>query len=171
MNILYVHLPLETIAYVAQSQTWIKLKSGAGNARWTAIDLIYNANTGKTEVGDKASGRIGELSRLMAQYDEPQEIYLQTPLVKTGKGFVYDLTLDTVTGFGSESALLSVSATDNGYTYSAERTIMLSSPQQYTSYPLLSRVGGVRDKLGFRLRAVSAEYINISGFTVRIENA
>jgi hypothetical protein len=171
MNLLYVHLPLETLAYVAQSQCWIKLKSDLGNARWSGIDLIYNATTGRTEVGDKRDGRIGELVRTMAQYGEPQEAYLQTPLVKVGKASIYDLTLDTVTGFGSQQALVSISATENGYTYSAEQTLRLTAPQEYTSIPLMSRVGGTRDKIGFRLRAVSAEAINISGFSVRVENA
>lgn len=171
MNLLYVHLPLETLVYVAQSQSWIKLKSDLGNARWYGIDLIYNAKTGKTEVGDKRDGRIGQLVRTMAQYGEQQEAYLQTPLVKVGKGSIYDLTLDTVTGFGSNQALVSISATENGYTYSAEQTLPLNVPHNYTSIPLMRRVGSVRDKVGFRLRAVSSEAINISGFTVRIENA
>jgi hypothetical protein len=171
MNLLYVHLPLETLAYVAQSQCWIKLKSDLGNARWSGIDLIYNATTGRTEAGDKRDGRIGELVRTMAQYNEPQEAYLQTPLVKVGKASIYDLTLDTVTGFGSQQALVSISATENGYTYSAEQTLRLTAPQDYTSIPLISRVGGTRDKIGFRLRAVSSEAVNISGFSVRIENA
>jgi hypothetical protein len=171
MNLLYVHLPLETLAYVAQSQTWIKLKSELGNARWSAIDLIYNATTGRTEAGDKRDGRIGEFVRTMAQYDQAQEAYLQTPLVKVGKASVYDLTLDTVSGFGSQPVLLSVSATENGYTYGAEQTLTINNPQQYTSYPLLARIGGVRDKLGFRLRLVSADSVNVSGFSVRIENA
>jgi hypothetical protein len=171
MNLLYVHLPLETLAYVAQSQTWIRLKSDLGNARWFGIDIIYNAKTGKTEVGDKRDGRIGELTRSMAQYGQPQEAYLQTPLVKVGKASIYDLTLDTVSGFGSEIALVSISATENGYTYSAEQTLNLTVPLHYTSIPLMTRVGSVRDKIGFRLRAVSSEAINISGFSVRLENA
>lgn len=171
MNILYVHLPLETVAFVAESGLWIKLKSGLGNARWTAIDLIYNSTTGRTECGDKGSAKIGQLTRLMAQYGENQEGYLQTPLFKVGKGSVYDLTLDTVSGFGSNPVELSVSATENGYTYSKEQTMAITKPQIYTRYPLISRVGGVRDKLGFRLRVVGGESINISGFTARIENA
>lgn len=170
MNLLYVHLPLETIAFVAEAGVWIKVKSGLGSARWTAIDLVYNSTTGKTECGDKGSAKVGELSRIMSQYDEPQEAYLQTPLFKVGKGSVYDLALDTVSGFGSNAVELSVSATENGYTYSKEQTMTISNPQKYTRYPLISRVGGVRDKLGFRLRIVTGESINISGFTARIEN-
>jgi hypothetical protein len=107
----------------------------------------------------------------MSQYSEAQEGYLQTPLVKVGKASVYDLTLDTVSGFGSQQVLLSISATENGYTYGAERTLTINEPQHYTSYPLLARIGGVRDKLGFRLRLVSGDSVNISGFSVRIENA
>lgn len=170
MNLLYVHLPLETLVYVAQSQTWIKLKSGTGNARWTGIDVIYNAATGKTEVGDKGSGKVGEFTRVMSQYGVKQEAYLQTPLVKIGKASLYDLTIDTVSGFGADPVLLSISATENGYTYSAEQTMQLNAPYDYTSYPIISRVGGIRDKIGFRLRIVSGESINISGFTVRAEN-
>ena len=171
MNLLYVHLPLETLVYVAQAQTWIKLKSGLGSARWVGIDIIYNAATGQTESGDKRNGTIGNYTRDMSQYDEAQELYLQTPLVKVGKSSLYDLTLDTVSGFGSEQALLGISATENGYTYSKEQTIMLTTPKEYTSYPVISRVGGTRDKIGFRLRGVSSEAVNISGFTVRAENA
>jgi hypothetical protein len=164
-------LPLETLVYVAQAQTWIKLKSGLGSARWVGIDIIYNAATGQTESGDKRNGTIGNYTRDMSQYDEAQELYLQTPLVKVGKSSLYDLTLDTVSGFGSEQALLGISATENGYTYSKEQTIMLTTPKEYTSYPVISRVGGTRDKIGFRLRGVSSEAVNISGFTVRAENA
>jgi hypothetical protein len=170
MNILYVHLPLQTIAFIAEAGVWIELKSGLGNARWTAIDLVYNSTTGKTECGDKGTARIGELSRIMSQYDEVQEAYLQTPLFKVGKGSVYDLTLDTVSGFGSKPVELSVSATENGYTYSKEQTMNISQTQKYTRYPLISRVGGVRDKLGFRLRIVTGESVNLSGFTARVEN-
>lgn len=171
MNLLYVHLPLETIVYVAEAQSWIKLKTGNGDARWTGIDCIYNATTGQTEVGDKGSARVGQFVRTMSQYGEPQELLLQTPLIKTGKASVFDLTLDTVSGFGDEPALLSVSATENGSTYSAEQTLRLTNPQKYTSIPIISRVGGTRDKIGFRLRAATTESVNISGFTVRIENA
>lgn len=171
MNLLYVHLPLETLVYVAQTQTWVKLKSGLGSARWVGIDIIYNAATGQTEVGDKRNGTVGYFTRDMSQYGEPQEAYMQTPLVKVGKASLYDLTLDTVSGFGSSQALLAISATENGYTFSAEQTIVLTTPSEYTSYPMITRVGGVRDKVGFRLRAVTAESINISGFTVRAENA
>ena len=171
MNLLYVHLPQETIVYVAQSQTWIKLKSDLGNARWTGIDLIYNANTGQTESGDKRSGRIGEFIREMSQYGIAQEAFLQTPLVKTGKASVYDLALDSVSGFGENPVRLSISATENGYTYSAEQTINISEPLKHTNAPIISRIGGVRDKIGFRLRIVGSDPVNISGFTVRIENA
>lgn len=170
MNLLYVHLPLETIVYVAQAQTWVRLKSDLGSARWTGIDVIHNAATGQTEVGDKGSSRIGEFTRLMSQYGVKQEAYLQTPFIKTGKSCLYDLTLDTVSGFGSDPVLLSISATENGYTYSAEQTMTISTPKKYTSYPLISRVGSTRDKIGFRLRIVSGDPINISGFSVRIEN-
>jgi hypothetical protein len=171
VNLLYVHLPQETIVYVAQSQTWIKLKSDLGNARWAGIDVIYNANTGQTEAGDKRSGRVGEFIREMSQYEVAQEAFLQTPLVKVGKASVYDLALDSVSGFGEKPVRLSISATENGYTYSAEQTINISEPLKYTNAPIISRIGGVRDKIGFRLRIVGSDPVNISGFTARIENA
>lgn len=170
MNLLYVHLPLETLVYVQQAGVWIKLKSDLGNARWTGIDVIYNAATGGTECGDKGDGKIGTFERLMSQYGVVQEAYLQTPLAKVGKASVYDLTLDTVSGFGANPVRLSVSATENGYTYSSEQTIDISNPLNYTKYPLISRVGGVRDKIGFRLRIVGSDPVNISGFSARIEN-
>ena len=170
MNLLYVHLPLETLVYVAQSQTWIRLKSDLGNARWTGIDIIYNANSGQTECGDKGAGKIGLFTRTMSQYGVQQEAYLQTALIKTGKATVYDLSIDSVSGFGEKPVKLSISATENGYTYSSEQTLDISNPLNYTKLPLMNRVGGVRDKIGFRLRMIASDSINISGFSARIEN-
>jgi len=169
-DILYVHLPLETICYIAQTQTWVRLKSGLGNARWSGIDMIYNAQAGYVECGDKASARVGKLISEGAQYGVEQEFYLQTPLVKVGKSCVYDLSIDSVSGFANKAVQMSVSATENGYTYSAEYTTEISTPLDYTTLPIMRRIGGTRDKIGFRLRMVTADEINISGFNVRIEN-
>lgn len=166
--ILYVHLPVETLAYVLNSKAWIRLKSGQG--RWTPIDIRYNPKTGETECGDKALGRIGKFIPEMAQYGSDQEGYLQTPLFKTGKASLYDLSVDTVSGFANKTMLLSLSATENGYTYSGEHTITLSVKNDYTRIPIMPRVGGCRDKIGFRLRVVSGDTVNISALTVRAEN-
>lgn len=168
--VLYVHLPTETIAYLASSQTWIKLQTGLSGGRWTPIDIRYNPLTGETECGDKATGVIGQFIMEMSQYDRIQEAYLQTPLLKTGKASLYDLSLDTVSGFSDSSVILSISATENGYTYSQEHTLPISTPAGYDKVPVMSRVGGVRDKIGFRLRITTKDTVNISGLTVRAEN-
>jgi hypothetical protein len=166
--ILYVHLPVETLAYVLNSKAWIRLKSGQG--RWTPIDIRYNPKTGETECGDKALGRVGKFIQEMSQYGSDQEGYLQTPLFKTGKASLYDLSIDTVSGFANKTMLLSLSATENGYTYSGEHTITLSVKNDYTRIPVMPRVGGCRDKIGFRLRVVSGDTVNISALSVRAEN-
>lgn len=168
--ILYVHLPTETLAYMANSKSWIKLQSGLSGGRWTPIDIRYNPLTGNTECGDKANGYIGEFTPEIAQYGGMQEAYLQTPIIKTGKASLFDLALDTVSGFGDSTVVLSVSATENGYTYSGEHTVPISTPLGYTKAPVMPRVGGVRDKVGFRLRMTTHSSINISGLTVRAEN-
>jgi hypothetical protein len=99
-----------------------------------------------------------------------QEAYLQTPIVKTGKAFLFDLSLDTVSGFSDSTVVLSISATENGYTYSGEHTLPISTPAGYNKVPVMPRVGGVRDKIGFRLRMTTHASVNISGLTVRAEN-
>jgi hypothetical protein len=168
--ILYVHLPTKTLAYMANSQTWIKLQTGLAGGRWTPIDIRYNPLTGQTECGDKATGVIGQFTAEIAQYGRIQEAYLQTPIVKVGKVSLFDLSLDTVSGFSDSTVVLSISATENGYTYSGEHTLPISTPKGYTTAPVLPRVGGVRDKIGFRLRMTTHSSINISGLTVRAEN-
>ncbi len=167
-SLLYVHLPTQTLCYSLNSKSWAILKTN--NGRWTPIDIRYNPKTGDTECGDKAAGRVGTYQMEMAQYEIPQEGYLQTPLFKTGKASLYDLSLDTVSGFSNKNLLLSISATENGYTYSGEHTVTLSVKNDYTRIPVMPRVGGCRDKVGFRLRMVSADTVNISGLTVRSEN-
>ncbi len=168
--ILYVHLPTETIAYLANAQTWIKLQTGLAGGRWTPIDARYNPLTGDTECGDKATGVIGRYISEISQYGRMQEAYLQTPIVKTGKAFLFDLSLDTVSGFSDSTVVLSISATENGYTYSGEHTLPISTPAGYNKVPVMPRVGGVRDKVGFRLRMTTHASVNISGLTVRAEN-
>lgn len=167
-SVLYVHLPTETLAYLLTAKAWVRLRTG--NGRWTPIDIRYNPKTGDTECGDKSNGRVGRYIMEMAQYGENQEGYLQTPLFKAGKASLYDLSLDSVSGFADKNMLLSISSTENGHTYSGEQTLNLSVKNEYTTIPLLTRVGGCRDKVGFRLRVVSGDTVNISGLTVRAEN-
>lgn len=168
--ILYAHLPTQTIAYSLNSKAWFRLQTGLNGGKWTPVDIRYNPLTGDTECGDKADGAISVFISEMAQLGEVQEGYLQTPLVKVGKSSIYDLTIDSVSGFSQSNLNLAISATENGYTYSQEYAVTVSTPLNYTMAPIMQRVGGCRDKIGFRLRITSSDAVNLSGLTVRIEN-
>ncbi len=172
-QLLFVHLPNETLVYDGSQNIWFTLKSSiVGDGPYTGRHIIYNHEEGLT-IGDSQTGRMGLLTDAVAsQYDNEVEHLLYTPFVKVnagrGKVPLYDLSLDSIKGYSAKTQRLWISVTLDGRVYGNELLIDYNELFEYTNKVLLSNLGSVEDMIGFKLRWVTKDNVSISGFNVRV---
>ena len=164
MSFVYIHLPNETLLFnetVANSSgidnAWSILKRGTGSLPWRGINAVFDPRLGKWILGDKVDLRLGILDPLVVdQYGERGEWVLYTPFMNLESMSVDSLTIETMPGHSpSDDATMFVSLTYNGVTYGHEFTALYGRPGDYNQRYIVSRMGYVRNWVGFKLRGVS----------------
>lgn len=172
-DFLMMHLPNETLVYDGNQGAWFALKSDiAGDKPYTGRHVIYNHEEGLT-IGDKSVGRVGKLDdSVSSQYGELTEFLLYTPFVrvnsKRGKVPLFDLKFDSVLGHINQFQSVFISQTLDGDKYGNEFRLRYNDPKTFNDRVMLTNLGAVNDSVGYKLRVVSKDPVNLSGFSVRI---
>lgn len=173
-DLLFVHLPNETLVFDGNQNAWFQLKSSiSGDGEYTGRHIIYNQEMGIT-IGDKKVGRVGILDdSLSSQYGEHSEFILYTPFVKLNGGNgqlpLFDLSFDTIPGHSNEIQSAFISYTLDGFKFNPnELRVVYNNPREYQSKPWLHSLGSISDSIGFKVRVVSGDPVVLSSFSVRI---
>lgn len=170
---LMMHLPNETLAWDGTQNAWFTLKSDIeGDKPYTGRHVIYNHEEGLT-IGDKSVGRVGKLDdNVSSQYGELVEFLLYTPFIRVnnGRGVVplFDLKFDSIFGHVNEFQSIFISFTTDGLIYGNEYRLEYNDPRTYNNRPMIGSLGSLADSVGFKLRVMSKDPVNLSGFSVRI---
>ena len=172
-DFLIVTLPNETFVYEANQGVWFQLKSGvASDFKYSGRHIIYNQEEGLT-IGDSSIGRVGKLDEsISSQNDLDAEMILYTPYIRVnnGKGAValFDLEFDSLFGHVNEFQSVFISATIDGLSYGNEMRVQYNEPREYVNKVFISNIGRVNDSIGFKLRVVSKDTVNLSSFKIRV---
>lgn len=168
-----MHLPNETMVYDGSQGAWFMLKSDIeGDKPYTGRHVIYNHEEGLT-IGDKSVGRVGKLNDdISSQYGELVEFLLYTPFVRVNNGLgvvpLFDLKFDSIFGHANEFQSVFISFTTDGLMYGNEYRLEYNDPRVYNNRPMIGNLGSVADSVGFKLRVMSKDPVNLSGFSVRV---
>ena len=172
-DFLFFHLPNETLVFDGNQNVWFTLKSDIeGDKPYTGRHIIYNQEEGLS-IGDAVTGRVGKLDdTVSSQYGELVEFLLYTPLVRVNQGRgkvpLFDLKFDSVYGHVNEFQAVYLSQTIDGMMYGNEYRLRFNDPLVYNNRPMISNLGAIDDSIGYKLRVLSKEPVNLSGFSVRI---
>ena len=168
-----MHLPNETLVWDGSQAVWFMLKSDIeGDKPYTGRHVIYNHEEGLT-IGDKSVGRVGLLDDdVSSQYGELVEFLLYTPFIRVnnGRGVVplFDLKFDSIFGHVNEFQSIFISFTTDGLMYGNEYRLQYNDPRVYNNRPMIGNLGSAADSIGFKLRVMSKDPVNLSGFSVRV---
>ncbi|AUR86913.1 hypothetical protein NVP1091O_10 [Vibrio phage 1.091.O._10N.286.52.B12] len=172
-DFLFIHLPKETLVFDGNQNAWFMMKSDiVGDKPYTGRHIIYNQEEGVT-IGDSVANRVGKLDdSVSSQYGELTEFLLYTPLVRVnnnrGKTPLFDLQFDSVYGHVNSFQSIFISQTLDGAMYGNEYRLRYNDPLEFNNKPMISSLGAVNDSIGYKLRVVSKDPVNLSGFSVRI---
>lgn len=173
-KLLIVHLPRHTLVFDASATAgtgmpcWSIVKTGTDTMQpHRSIDFINEGNA--ITCGDKTEGWLGEMDETTtAQYGADQEFVLYTTLLAYENGIVNDLEIDASTGGASKVSRLFISMTEDGMSYSQERSIEYNAPGEWLKRTILRQIGRIRTALGFKIRGVGATPATLSRARVRI---
>ena len=172
-DFLFIHLPNETLVFDGNQNVWFTLKSDIiGDKPYTGRHIIYNQEEGLT-IGDKVINRVGKLDdNVSSQYGEQSEFLLYTPLIRVNQGRgkipLFDLKFDSIYGHVNSFQSVFISQTLDGLMYGNEYRLRFNDPLVFNNRPMISNLGAVNDSIGYKLRVVSKDPVNLSGFSVRI---
>jgi hypothetical protein len=172
-DFLMVTLPNQTFVYEANQGVWFQLKSGiAVDNKYSGRHVVYNHEEGLT-IGDSSLGRVGKLDEsISSQNGLDTEMIVYTPFlrVNNGKGAVplFDLEFESIFGHINQFQSVFISITLDGRSYGNEFRMQYNDARQYLNRAFISNVGRVNESIGFKLRVVSKETVNLSSFKVRI---
>lgn len=172
-DFLFIHLPKETLVFDGNQNAWFMMKSDIiGDKPYTGRHIIYNQEEGLT-IGDNVASRVGKLNdSISSQYGELTEFLLYTPFVrvnnKRGKTPLFDLQFDSVYGHVNSFQSIFISQTLDGAIYGNEYRLRYNDPLEFNNKPMISSLGAVDDSIGYKLRVVSKDPVNLSGFSVRV---
>lgn len=166
--LLICHLPDMTLVYDAVGQAWSVIKTGLFDGVHRAIDYC---NTGdKITCGDKFGSFVGEIDNTTSsQYEEDQEIVLNTPIITSPSSLAFDLEIISSSGLASYATRLLVSTTEDGVNYGNETPVVIDSNLGWLSRSIIRRLGRIRHRIGFRLRVVGATPVTLSKLKMRLE--
>lgn len=172
-DFLFFHLPKQTLVFDGNQNVWFTLKSDIeGDKPYTGRHIIYNQEEGLT-IGDAVTNRVGKLNdTVSSQYGEQSEFLLYTPLIKVNRGRgkipLFDLKFDSIYGHINSFQSVFISQTLDGLMYGNEYRLRFNDPLVFNNRPMISNLGAVDDSIGYKLRVVSKDPVNLSGFSVRI---
>ena len=172
-DFLFFHLPKETLVFDGNQNVWFTLKSDiVGDKPYTGRHIIYNQEEGLT-IGDAVTSRVGKLDdNVSSQYGEQSEFLLYTPLIRVNQGRgkvpLFDLKFDSIYGHINSFQSVFISQTLDGLMYGNEYRLRFNDPLVFNNRPMISNLGAVNDSIGYKLRVVSKDPVNLSGFSVRI---
>lgn len=172
-DFLIIHLHNETLVYDGNQNVWFTLKSDIeGDKPYTGRHVIYNQEEGLT-IGDKVANKVGRLDdSISSQYGELSEFLLYTPFVRIndgrGKVPLFDLKFDSIYGHVNSFQSVFISQTLDGQVYGNEYRLRFNDPKLFNDKVMLTNLGAVNDSIGYKLRVVSKDPVNLSGFSVRV---
>lgn len=171
-ELLLVHLPRHVLCYDAAAgqngPQWCLLTSGLTNEVHRGIDYLFEGN--QITVGDKREPITGILRfDSSAQYGEPAQHLLFTPMFKADNARVFDFELEAATGVSQYAQRLFISATTDGTLYGNEQMIDANAPFVYDRRVLWRRVGRVRKNIGFKVRVITRSPVTLGDCAIRIE--
>lgn len=172
-DFLMVTLPNQTFVYEANQGVWFQLKSGIEvDNKYSGRHVVYNHEEGLT-IGDSGLGRVGKLDEsISSQNGLDTEMIVYTPFlrVNNGKGAVplFDLEFESIFGHVNQFQSVFISTTLDGRSYGNEYRLQYNDVRQYLNRAFISNVGRVNESIGFKLRVVSKETVNLSSFKVRV---
>lgn len=172
-KMLVVHLLRHTLVFDASATAgtgmacWSIIKTGLQQDSHRAIDYMNEGNV--ITCGDKREGWLGELDETTtSQYGEDQEFVLFTTLLAYENGIVNDLEIDASTGGDSKVSRLFISLTEDGVSYSQEKSIEYNAPGVWLKRVILRQIGRIRTAIAFKIRGVGATPATLSRARVRI---
>lgn len=167
---LIAHLPNDTLLYNATiaeklgiEYAWTILRSGLADDTWRAVNGVYDPRFSGWIYGDKLNSNIGLLDGFTAaQYGEPSELIIYTPLVNLEGGSIDEMELQTIPGHQVDATEVkcAISITYDGLTYSKEWWDLYGKNTRYDTRFIARRLGYVREHFGMRVRCVSTSKIN-----------
>ena len=158
---LIIHLPNETLKCNLNLGSWSILKSTPsidyGAEVYRAINGVYDERVGAWIYGDKINGNIGRLDdKVSTHYGDLNEITLFTPYYPIDGASVDKMEIEIIPGFTDfNDATVFFSTTEDGWVYSGEFLLEYGAPNDFKKRFYKRRLGYVRDKVSFKLRAVS----------------
>jgi len=170
-NLLFVHLPNETLVFDSNQNAWVTLKSSVkGDDPYRGRHIIYNQKEGLT-IGDKIEAKVGKLKdEISSQYDQFVEHILYTPFVQVNQGYgkipLHRLKFNSIYGHVNVAQSIMISATLDGRTYGREYYLTYNMKDDYTNKVIMSSLGSVEKSIGFKARIVTKGPVNISGLSV-----
>lgn len=166
--LLICHLPDMTLVYDAIGQAWSMIKTGLFDDVHRAIDYC---NTGdKITCADKLGAFVGDLDNTTSsQYEEDQEIVLNTPIITSPSSLAFDLEIISSSGLASYATRLLISTTEDGVNYGNEVAVVIDNKHGWLARSIIRRLGRVRHRIGFRLRVVGATPVTLSKLKIRLE--
>lgn len=171
-ELLIIHLPRHVLCYdAAASQNgpqWCILKTGNYDDTYRGIDFLYEGN--EITCGDKLDAMTGQLNfASSAQYAEPQEHLLYTPMIKADGARLFDLELESSTGVAQMAERIFYSASADGINFGQEQLVPWNAPFRYDQRTVWRRIGRVRKNISFKFRIITSAPVTLSGCAVRVE--
>lgn len=165
---IYVHLPNETLLFnaslaqsVGKDLAWSIVKSDiVGDAKWRAVNGVFDPRVAGWIYGDKLNSNIGLLDNsISTQYGEAVEQILYTPLIDIESASIDQFEIDAIPGHQVNlgNATVAFSLTYDGLTYGQEYWSLYGEQHKYGQRFIARRLGYVRDNIGFKLRCASPE--------------
>ena len=145
-----------------------------------AYNYIHDKTYNRWFCGDKVNFRVGLVDPDRGdQYHAPQELIMDSPLIKLETLSIDSLDIETVPGqkvksffydpFGTpleDESTVFVSLTYNGRTHGKEWTKLYGRNNDYSTRFYIRRLGYVRDIVGFRFRAYTRARMSFANFNV-----
>ncbi|MDR1842311.1 MAG: packaged DNA stabilization protein gp10 [Citrobacter amalonaticus] len=181
-ELLLVHLPREVLCFDAGNSDngpqWNILKSGPDeqphSGDWPTMRSVYRAvdfiyENGRLTVGDKSAAQTGVLIfDKSAQYGQPTEHIICTPMIKADNAILHDFEVEGVTGSADQDERIFLSATTDGVMFGQEKLINSDGRYQFDRRIRWNRIGRVRKNIGMRLRIITTAQVTLSGARLEV---
>lgn len=161
-----IHLPNETLLYnhtIAQKVgvefAWSFVKSGGDDyLPWRAKFGLFDPRIAKWVYGDIQEDKLATLSNTSAaQYGEPQESILYTPIIPADCISINRFEINTIAGFATTEFTSSFSISYDGLTYGTEYWNRISMDDDYGLRYITRRLGFIRNEFSIKLRFISSD--------------
>jgi len=170
---LIVHLSRHTLLYnhtVAQQAgigaAWSFLKTNE-NDTWRGIYGVFDPRISKWVYGDRLENKLGYLDQQsFAQYEDPQEAIIYTPIIPAKRVSINRIQLDTIAGFSDPAISVAMSMSYDSVTWGKEHWTVVSKPDNYNTNYIVRRLGYVAQSFSLRFRFISKDKMAFSGLTI-----